>query len=108
MGSENKWFDGIPIPGDGLGYLDHLIVGHKQFLVKNKKEPARNNKQHHTKRVEVEVDDIKWIEERKKKFPKVGGDTKIQASTVSTHSNVSNSNLRRKTLFQKLMEMDTP
>lgn len=146
---ENKWFNDIPCPGkttlsDGVGYLDRLIGGggQKQFLTPNRREPTKNNrqrKQHsknkptESKQTSVDLDYIKWIEERKKKFPKTGvdgGTSKTQSSVdigdvtnqiCSTGANTANgtsakpekspmttnSNPKRKTLFQKLMEMDT-
>lgn len=148
---ENKWFNDIPCPGkttlsDGVGYLDRLIGGgggeQKRFLTPNRREPTKNNRQQKqcsnnkppiVKQTSVDLDDIKWIEERKKKFPKVGGvsvTSRIQSSvdispetsqfcsTSAKAANcaspkaensplITNPNPKRKTLFQKLMEMDT-
>lgn len=147
---ENRWFNDIPCPGkttysDGIDYLDRLIGGggQKQFLVSNRKEPAKNNRQQKQysnikpskpRQVKVEVDDIKWIEERKKKFPKVSGSDSSEtpkllsprisapkldqpcdnASTTNDpipkpakSSMRSNFSQRRRSLFQKLMEMET-
>lgn len=145
-GSENKWFNDI-VPQEettlrqSVGYLDRMISGgtQKQYLISNRKGPikqTRPQKQNDDKRTPRKlkhskdiIDDAKWIEERRNRFPKVGADKNPSKSQVNESNpqtsqnknsssgdttcrttkksdNMSNSSQRKKTLFQKLMDMD--
>lgn len=133
---------------DSVGYLDRLIGGEtsnqRQFMfppaakrnsLNNHKSIASNSSQSrqkdqpkHDNKIKRsptgpidDLDDIKWLEERRKKFPKIGQ----QAPSVETvapvvpnaeledepkeqpashHKHRLDSNTRKKTLFEKLMD----
>lgn len=94
MDKRNKtWFKGIDLPRDettleqGVDYLDRLIgkgPPQRQFFRPTKRPQNQNTttkKQNKTivkttklanVTCETKMDDAKWLEERRKKFPKVG------------------------------------
>ena len=144
---EHSWFNEIVPPGrttlgDSVGYLDRMIGGggrcQKQFLLKapkrdtaNKgiKQQKQNNDKPSKQPKEILVDDVKWLEERRKKFPKAGGQQDIRAAQSIPAEDaiveIPENNLcppnsdnfpkgdtntkvlkRKKTLFEMLMDSD--
>lgn len=141
----NKWFKDIAPPlscslRNGADYLDSLMgcgEPKRQFMTPAYKKDApkvdcpQSNKRHKTnmkpsKKIAIELDDEKWIEERKKKYPKTEPSIKSQGSvpidiqptndTISCKNKTNltkavqpaiklpHENPRKKTLFEKLME----
>jgi hypothetical protein len=134
---------------ESLGYLDRMIAGgdhsQRQFLGRankgsghgQKKFKKEKNQQNSDKAClqnqspVVNIDDASWIADRKRKFPKLGGDVSAQnndSAPTETNDNPSDRESprsknttrdkpnitakcpepprRRKTLFEKLIEMD--
>lgn len=148
MNQRNNWFKEIDPPsssglGASISYLDQLIGGgntQKQYLypplkkTTTREKPKQNiikrslNHQIAAPKLGIDVDDTKWIEERKKRFPKVGGigertnsspslkspTTRDQVSyddhstqechNVQYRSETREDHHRKRTLFEKLMD----
>lgn len=146
--NQNKWFNDITPPDGGLsesvGYLDRLISGRGQKeLLLPKTQVCRGNSsrgsnqqhkrgdhsklQNNTKTTApiIQIDDAKWLEERRKKFPKNDAsnfshttvlennpiEIKKELNITRTSKTVPNSSNepsrnRKKTLFEKLMDSD--
>ena len=134
--NNNNWFQDIIPPTnqgfvDGTGYLDRLMSGssdplQRQLLSvssKTKPGPARNNKNksfasnkkfnHNNKApssgpIEQNIDDISWIAERKKRFPKTNPDSSPSKDTQTILNNTKSQApviaKRKMTLFEKLMD----
>lgn len=144
-GGNNKWFNDITVPVI-TSYIDRMVGcgdrTQRQFLgkqgksnrVTEDKQSPKNNKQFKTNNQSAKssvpspldlIDDQSWIEERKRRFPKVGESSvaittidrkprlsvdvessKIGSVSSSSSGGFAKTNTTKLTLFQKLMAMD--
>lgn len=120
---------------EGVGYLDRMIAGGDHFLPsrpkrsggnenenKNKNHKHKNQQSHAKKNPQIQtpivnIDYASWVADRKRKFPKISTDNnEPDLSEMSPSKNsheqpnkIGNSSAipkRKKTLFEKLIEMD--